>query len=109
MKRLRDKERQKEIAKERVVILFEKAEQVFPKNPERANRYVQMARRIAQKVNIRMPRKYKRQFCKHCYTFLQSGLNSTHRTRDGKLVIYCRTCKKYTRIPLTKKTTKKST
>ena len=59
MKRTRDKERLQKIAKERVAVLFEQAEQVFKKNPERANRYVKIARRIAQKVNLRMLKKHK--------------------------------------------------
>ena len=103
MKRFRDKEQQKKIAKERITLLFQQAEQVFPKNPERANRYVALARKIAMKVNLSMPKKYKRKFCKHCYAYLQPGINSTSRTREGKLVIYCRNCKKYTRIPIKKK------
>ncbi len=97
----KDKEKQKKIAKERVKVLFSEAEQIFPKNPVRANRYVELARKLAMKVNIRLPKKYKRQFCKHCYSFLASA-NSTTRIRDGKVVIYCKECKKYTRIPLGK-------
>jgi ribonuclease P protein subunit RPR2 len=107
MNRVRDKERQKKIAKERVEILFEQAEKAFPKKPERANRYVELARRIAMKVNLSMPKKFKRRFCKYCYVYLQPSVNSTQRTREGKLVIYCRMCRKYTRIPLSQKTTKK--
>ena len=107
MSRVRDKERQKRIAKERVEILFEQAEKAFPLKPERANRYVALARKIAMKVNLSMPKKYKRRFCKHCYAYLQPSVNSTQRTREGKLVIYCKECKKYTRIPLSQKTTKK--
>ena len=99
----KDKEKQKKIAKERVDVLFGQAEQIFTKNPVRANRYVDLARKIAMKVNIRMPKRLKRQFCKHCFSFLKSGVNSTTRIRDGKVVIYCRECKKYTRIPLGKK------
>ena len=107
MTRFRDKERQKKIAKERVAILFRQAEQVFPTNQERANRYVELARKVAMKINLRMAKKYKRRFCKHCYAYLQPGVNSTTRTRDGKIIIYCRVCRKYTRIPLAKKPAKK--
>jgi len=95
-----DKQQQKKIAKERIEILFEKAEDVFQKNPERANRYVDLARKISMKVNLRMPRKFKRKYCSHCYTFLRTGVNARIRTRDKKLIIYCQKCKKYTRLPL---------
>ena len=99
----KDKDKQRKIAKERVDVLFQQAKQIFPKNPVRANRYVDLARKIAMKVNIRMPKKFKRQYCKHCFSFLQSGVNSTTRIRDRKVVIYCKECKKYTRIPLAKR------
>ena len=93
------KQEQKKIAKERIKILFQQAEKIFPKNPERANRYTQIARKLAMKVNLRMPRIYKRKYCSHCYIFLRTGVNSRIRTRDKKLIIYCLKCKKYTRLP----------
>lgn len=95
MKR-RPKKQVKEIAKERIKELFKEAEN----NPKMANRYVQLARKIAGKARIRMPREYKRRFCKHCHHYLKSGKNARIRTRNKTLVIYCLDCKKYTRIPL---------
>ena len=88
----------KETAKERVKELF--AEATKTKSQKLANRYVHLARKIAMKARIRMPREYKRRFCKHCYSYLKSGQNARIRTRQGKLVIYCLECKKYARIPL---------
>jgi len=101
------KQEQKKIAKERVKILFQNAEQIFPKNSDRANRYVELARKIAMKVNLRLLKSQKRKFCSHCYTFLKTGVNARIRTRDKKLIIYCQKCKKYTRIPLASKEAKK--
>ena len=89
-----------EIARERIRILFKQAEAIFLKNPTRANRYVELARKIAMKVNIRLTKPQKRKFCSHCYTYLKTGTNARIRTRDKKLIIYCQKCKKYTRIPL---------
>ena len=97
------KAKQKEIAKERVKILFKQAEEVFPKNKALANRYVTLARKVAMKVKIRMPLELKRKFCKHCYKFLMPGVNSRVRTRDGKVIISCFECKKFVRIPVKKK------
>ena len=94
------KKQQKEIAKERISKLFKQAEEVFPKNKALANRYVTLARKIAMKVKVRIPLTLKRRFCKHCYKYLQSGKNSRTRTREGKVVISCFECKKFTRIPL---------
>tara|TARA_Y100000310_G_scaffold345379_1_gene464296 strand:+ start:3863 stop:4162 length:300 start_codon:yes stop_codon:yes gene_type:complete len=99
---MRNKQEEKKIARERIKILFQQAEKIFPNNAERANKYVVQARKIAMKVNLPLGR-YKRKYCKHCYSFLRTGVNSRIRTRDGKLVIYCQGCKRYTRIPLIKK------
>ena len=94
---MKDKEKQKLIAKQRLDKLFEQAEKT--KSQKLANKYVNLARKIAMKLNLRMPRKYKRKFCKHCYSYFRDG-NYRVRTRDSKLVYYCFECKKYTRIPL---------
>ena len=77
------KSKQKEIAKERVKILFQQAEEVFSKDKALAHRYVTLARKIAMKVKIRIPLELKRKYCKHCYKFLMPGVNSRIRTRDG--------------------------
>ena len=97
------KSEQKKIAKERVKILFQQAEEVFSKNKSLANRYVTLARKVAMKVKLRMPVELKRKFCKHCYKFLMPGVNARVRTRDGKVIISCLECKKFTRIPVRKK------
>ena len=97
------KSKQKEIAKERVKILFQQAEEVFSKDKALAHRYVTLARKIAMKVKIRIPIELKRKYCKHCYKFLMPGVNSRIRTRDGKVIISCLECKKFTRIPIKKK------
>ncbi|MBT6773773.1 ribonuclease P [Candidatus Woesearchaeota archaeon] len=97
------KSKQKEIAKERVKILFQQAEEVFSKDKALAHRYVTLARKIAMKVKIRIPLELKRKYCKHCYKFLMPGVNSRIRTRDGKVIISCLECKKFTRIPIKKK------
>jgi ribonuclease P protein subunit RPR2 len=94
------KAKQKEIAKERVQILFKQAEDNFSKNKSLANRYITLARKVAMKVKIRIPLELKRKFCKHCYKFLMPGVNSRVRTRDGKVIISCFECKKFTRIPV---------
>lgn len=97
------KTKQKEIAKERIHKLFSQAEEVFSKNKSLANRYVTLARKVAMKVKLRMPLELKRKFCKHCYKFMMPGVNSRVRTRDGKVIISCLECKKFTRIPVKKR------
>ena len=97
------KKQQKEIAKERVEILFGQAQEVFSTNKGLANRYVNLARKIAMKVRIRIPKELKRKYCKHCYKFLMPGKNSRVRTREGKVIISCLECKKFMRIVIKKK------
>ncbi len=93
----------KQIATERIKELFEQADKVFEKNPKLANKYVDMARKLAMKINLRFPRGYKRKFCKHCYSYLKPGKNLRIRTKNKKVVYYCLVCKKHMRFPLTKK------
>lgn len=97
------KQKQKEIAKERIKKLFHEAEKVFAKDKSLANRYVTLARKIAMKVKVKIPLELKRKFCKHCYKFLKPGVNSRVRTREGKVIISCLECKKFTRIPVKRK------
>lgn len=93
----------KEIARERITTLFQQAQETFPEHPQLAHRYVELARKIAMKVNGRLPPQYKRKFCKYCYHFLMPGFNARIRTREGKVVITCWDCRKITRIPFTKR------
>lgn len=100
------KGKQKEIALERIKELFSQAEWIFNTNKSLAHRYVTLARKVAMKVKLQMPRELKRKYCKHCYQFLMPGSNSRVRKRAGKVVIYCMECKKFTRIPVIKKVKK---
>jgi len=97
------KAKQKEIARERIQILFQQAEQKFAENKSLANRYVTLARKLSMKAKVRIPRELKRKFCKHCYKFLMPGKNARVRVRENKVVISCLECKKFMRIPTIKK------
>jgi len=89
----------KEIARERILTLFKEADAVFKKDGKLADRYVELARKLAMKLRIRIPKELKRRFCKHCYSFLKPNINVRIRNRDGKTVYYCLTCKKFMRFP----------
>ncbi len=94
--------KQKYIARERIKKLISLAEKVFSKNPERADHYVNLARIIAMKARVRIPSNLKKRFCKHCYKFLQPGVNCRVRTKNKKLIYYCLNCKEYMRFPFLK-------
>ncbi|HLC90189.1 MAG TPA: ribonuclease P protein component 4 [Candidatus Nanoarchaeia archaeon] len=92
--------KQRKIAEERIRRLFEMAEEIFQKKPSLAHRYVSLARKIALRVKLRIPRELKRRICSHCYKYLQPGVNARVRTRAGKVIISCFECKKFMRIPV---------
>ncbi len=100
MARNLSKTRRKEIARGRIEILFREAEKAFSGDKGLANRYVTLARKIAMKVRLRLPKEYRRKFCRHCYRYLRPGVNARVRTRAGKVVISCLECRKFMRIPV---------
>ena len=96
-----DKKIQKQIAKKRINKLFNMADQkALEGNFDYADRYVEIARKIAMRNLVSIPKEYKRKFCKHCYSYLLPGSNCRIRIHRGKLIIYCNNCNKFTRILL---------
>lgn len=80
--------------------LFKLAEQeALNHNFERANRYVELARKIGMRHNVRIPKKYKRRFCKYCNSYLLPGVNARVRTGKARIIIFCKNCNKFMRIP----------
>lgn len=97
-------ERQTErIALERVRILFRLAEEVFPSDPSRAQRYVDLARRIAMRTRIHLPRDLRHRVCRRCDAFLVPGSTSRTRIRQHRephVAVTCLRCGATSRIPL---------
>jgi ribonuclease P protein subunit RPR2 len=86
------------VARERIGVLFEQALRAFHEHPERSNRYVALARRIAMRQRIRMEPEFRRQYCHHCFTFLVPGQNMRVRVHRGNVVVTCLSCAKKTRF-----------
>ena len=95
-------QKHKDIARERIQILFKEARDVFKKKPRLADRYVYLARKIAMKYKVRIPPELKRKFCKYCHTYLVPSVNCRVRVQRGKVVYYCMKCKKFMRFVLKK-------
>ena len=93
----------KKIAKERISELFAQAKQAFSEHPERSNRYVELARRIAMRQRVRIDREFRRQYCHHCYAFLLPGSNMRVRVHDGFVVVTCGSCNKKMRYRVVKR------
>jgi len=92
----------KKIAKERISELFAQARLAFAEHPDRSNRYVELARRIAMRQRVRIDREYRRQYCHHCYAFLVPGRNMRVRVHDGNVVVTCGSCNKKMRYRVVK-------
>jgi len=96
----------KRIAMQRIQTLFHLAKETFDENPHLAQCYVDTARKIAMAAKVRLPRKYKRQICKHCKSFILPGVNCRVRVRQRRephVVITCFNCGRQTRLPMKKR------
>ncbi len=100
MPRRTDKHAMKRIARERIAHLFSQADGIFAADRQLANRYVQLARKLAMKARVRIPRELKRKFCRHCDTYLRPGANTRIRIAKSRVIILCLACKRFTRIPV---------
>ncbi|WNZ28379.1 MAG: ribonuclease P [Candidatus Bathyarchaeota archaeon] len=93
----------KQIALQRVHILFGLAKQVAHENPELAQRYVRLARKVAMRARLRLPREYRFLVCRKCKSFILPGVNCRTRIqsrREPHIVITCLNCGRITRIPI---------
>jgi ribonuclease P protein subunit RPR2 len=99
----KNKKLQKSIAKKRIFNLFNLADdKALSGDLDLADRYTDIARRISMKNLVRIPNDLKRKFCKHCYCYLLPDTNCRIRIHNKRIIIYCKNCNKYTRIPLNK-------
>jgi ribonuclease P protein subunit RPR2 len=98
-KRAKKPEWQQKIARERIKILFDLAEKELRQHPERSRRYVELARKIGLRYNVRLPKELKRKFCKNCNTLLKPGLTCSIRIQNKMITIKCKNCNKiYRRV-----------
>ena len=80
------------VARERIRLLFLQARDAFREHPERSNRYVTLARRIAMRQRVRIDREFRRQYCHYCSAFLVPGQNMRVRVHRGNVVVTCGVC-----------------
>lgn len=94
MQRRRKPATQLKIAKERMDILFKLAQKEFKKNPARSRRYVELARKIGMRYNVRLTKDMKRKACKKCNTLLKRGSTAEFSSEGKFKVIKCKKCNK---------------
>lgn len=90
----------KDLAKQRIKKLMQKAKNEYKKNPERSQRYAEIAWKIKQKTNISLPKKYRQKICRKCQNYLVSGETATIRTKNKKKTIKCKKCNYTKRIKI---------
>ena len=98
----------KRIALERISILFKTAIEAFDREPDLAQHYVNLARKIGMRYKVRIPREFRRMVCRHCKGFMLPGKNCTVRIRQERephLVFTCLRCGRHMRMSLKEKNT----
>lgn len=97
------KQEDRKTAMDRIKNLFSQAEVMFSSDPALSDRYVSLARKLAMKHRIRIPRDLKRRFCKHCFRYLVPSKNCRVRINNGKVVYHCSGCKGFMRFSIPSK------
>jgi ribonuclease P protein subunit RPR2 len=84
----------RKIARERIELLFRQAEEKFDENSGLSSRYIEIARRIGERVQVSIPSELRKKFCSSCNSFLKPGNNCKVRTNSTeKMVEYrCEEC-----------------
>lgn len=96
----RHRGQERRVATERMGILFRLAErEALLRHGARARRYVDLARRIGMRYNVRMPAEFKRRFCKGCGAYLVPAVNARVRVTRGRIIVTCMECAAVQRVP----------
>ncbi|MDD1724990.1 MAG: ribonuclease P [Methanospirillum sp.] len=94
----------RQIAQERIDILFKQADRFFSWDPYYSNRCVVHACHIAMKERIRIPSYLRRRYCRRCRTYLVPGRTGRVRIHRGRVIITCLSCGWHRRFPLVRST-----
>jgi len=85
----RHRGQERRIAQERMDILFRLAErEALQRREARARRYVDLARRIGMRYNVRIPAEFKRRFCKGCGANVAGACPSCGADLDAALELH---------------------
>lgn len=100
--RKKNRDEQKDIALERIEILFSLAGAAAAgKDLECADRLITQAKKIAMKYNLQTPRELRRRVCKFCGRYLLPGVTSRVRVKsaDSRVEARCLRCDKIMYYP----------
>ncbi len=102
----RHREVEREIARERIEILFRLAREAFPENRELSRRYIALAKQIGMRSRTHIPKELKLFVCKGCGSLLVPPENCRVRviSRGGsRVVLTCLDCGRIKRFPIGRK------
>ena len=98
-KRRIPKKAAKNIANERIEILFKLTEQEARKGrPERAKRYIELAIKIGMRYKVSVA-VWKRRFCPACKAYYRVPESASIRLKKGRVIITCNSCGNIARYP----------
>jgi ribonuclease P protein subunit RPR2 len=87
------------IAEERIERLASLARDAAAEcHDDRAREYVRLARRLAERNRVSLPKELKRFTCDACDSYLRPGKNARVRLHDGHVVVTC-DCGEQARYP----------
>ena len=99
-RRMREKRERTSIARERIGILYKEAENASAVNDRpRAHRYGWLARKIAMRYQVKLPKGSKILYCKKCGSFI-GGTLSRVRLIKGRVSRTCFICNDIYRHPI---------
>ncbi|MCS3923488.1 ribonuclease P protein component 4 [Methanosalsum natronophilum] len=99
-KKLKKKYLMKDLAHQRISILFKLADAEYQSNPHRSNRYVELARKIGMRYRISIPPDLRKRACRKCNSYLVPGNNCRVRIHKNYVLITCEKCERRMRYPV---------
>lgn len=95
----RRKNVEKNIAHERIEILIKRARDYMYNDYKLARRYVSLAKRIAERYRIKIPKEHKLIFCKKCLYPYRSDRFRV-RVNKSRVIITCLNCGEEKKVPI---------
>jgi len=88
----------RKMAKSRIEILMQRAQDVHSKDKALSDRYAALSKKLLTRHNAKFPAHWKRRTCKKCAKFLTPGNNCRVRTHKSRITITCLECGNIQRI-----------
>ncbi|MCL5433432.1 MAG: ribonuclease P [Candidatus Marsarchaeota archaeon] len=84
----------KQIAAERIEILFNEAQKMHYKNSELSKKYIKNMKMISSHYKVKIPKDIKKNICRKCNNILIPGYNSSIRIASSKgyIIKKCLSC-----------------